>query len=60
MSAFDDERSMTRRYHRMAALDAMELAELERERDERDWSLINYLQRDAQIHALLAVSAGDA
>lgn len=62
MTVFDssDERNLTRRYHRQAALDAIELAEREREIENCDWRVIDYWQRDAQVHALLALSAVDS
>lgn len=55
-----DERSYSRRAHRMAALEAMELAEEIREKDEHDPAAVTYWQRDAQVHALLALSAVDS
>ena len=55
-----DARTLSHVEARQAAVDAVELAEQERELDEPDWRLITYWQRDALIHALLALSAGDS
>lgn len=52
-----EERNVSRREHRQEALDALELAEEEREQDQCDQAAVAYWQRDAIVHALLALSA---
>lgn len=59
-----DEQTCTRSEMRQAALDAIEMAERLREQAEErqaepDWEQVAYWQRDALVHALLAVTAGD-
>lgn len=51
------EKGYTRSECRQSALDAVGLAEEERELGERNWQEIEYWQRDALIHALLALSS---
>lgn len=60
-----DERAASRAGHRQEAMDALWCANqlVDQAEDDDvppDWEHVRYFQRDAQLHALLALSAGDA
>lgn len=64
MTAHEDEQATTRAGHREIAMDGLWCADhlVAKAVDHDtapDWEKVRYFQRDAQVHALLALSAGD-
>lgn len=64
MSAYEYEEATTRVGHRQIAMELLQIADemVDQAHDigtAPDWGRVRFFQRDAQVHALLALSAGD-